>query len=53
LTIAGLLSLGLAMTGVVLLVTDFVFGGTAALVATLAIGLLFVGAWLALPLLRR
>jgi hypothetical protein len=53
LTIAGLLSLGLAMTGVVLLVTDFVFGTTVALIATVAVGLLFVAAWLILPLRRR
>lgn len=53
LTIAGLGALGLAMTGVVLLVTDFVFGTVTSAVATAAIGLLFAVVWFAIPLRTR
>ena len=50
LAIAGLGSLGLAMTGVVLLVTDFVFGSPTSVIATAATGGLFAAVWILLPL---
>src|SRR4051812_45880126 len=53
LTLVGLTFLALAMTGVMLLVTDYLFSTLAALVATGALALLFGVVWYALPLLRR
>ncbi len=47
--IAGLCTLGLAMTGVVLLITDFVFGFPASLVVTVLAAAVFVSAWFVLP----
>jgi hypothetical protein len=51
--IAGLGFLALAMTGVVLLVTDFIFGVLAATVATALTALLFLLLWYVLPFRRR
>jgi O-antigen/teichoic acid export membrane protein len=53
LAIAGLTCLALAMCGVVLLITDVLFGGATAAVATGATGLAFALLWYALPLGRR
>jgi drug/metabolite transporter (DMT)-like permease len=53
LTLAGLTFLALAMTGVMLLVTDYLFSTLSAVVATAAIAVLFGVVWYALPLLRR
>jgi hypothetical protein len=51
--LAGLGSLGLAMSGAILLVTDFLFSDrTAALATTFALGL-FLCLWFLLPSLRR
>ena len=52
-TIAGLGFLALAMTGAVLLVTDYLFSTATTIVATAAIALLFAWFWYVLPLLRR
>jgi hypothetical protein len=51
--IAGLAALALAMTGVMLLISDFVFGTATAIAATGASGGLFLVAWAALPLRQR
>src|SRR4051812_16782741 len=53
LTLVGLSFLALAMIGVMLLVTDFLFSPLTAAVATGAIAVLFGVVWYALPLLRR
>jgi Family of unknown function (DUF6328) len=52
LTIAGLTLLAIAMTGVVVLITDFVFGATTATVAAAAVALSFAWLWYGMPLLR-
>ncbi len=52
LAIIGLTSLALAMTGVVLLVTGFLFSDATAVLATAAIGLAFLVVWFAIPLRR-
>ena len=52
--IAGLATLALAMTSVVLFVTDFIYDSTALVAATTAgTGLAFLVLWYALPLGRR
>jgi Family of unknown function (DUF6328) len=51
--IVGLTFLALAMTGVVLLVTDFIFGTLATTIATAMTALLFALLWYILPLRRR
>lgn len=53
LTIAGLTALGLAMVGVVLLVTDFVFGTVTTVIASGVVAALFAAAWFVLPLVNR
>lgn len=53
LTIAGLTLVALAMTGVVALLTDFVFGTTTMVVTTVGLGLAFALLWYFLPLRRR
>jgi len=53
LAIAGLACLAVSITGVVLLVSDFVFGTVVTVVATAAVGVLIGGLWFARPLLRR
>jgi hypothetical protein len=53
LAIAGLASLGLAMTGAVLLVTDFVFDSTVTAIAAGATGVLFAVVWFLLPVRQR
>jgi hypothetical protein len=53
LSIAGLTTLGLAMIGVVLLVTDFVFGTLTTAIAAGATAALFVAVWFLLPLRQR
>ena len=51
--IAGFAFLMIAVTGAVLLVTDFLFSSTTSRIATVAIGALLATCWYALPLLRR
>jgi len=51
--IAGLGFLALAMTGVVLLVTDFLFSAVATTIATAMTALLFSYLWYVMPLRRR
>lgn len=53
LAIIGLGFLALAMTGVVMLVTDFIFGSLATVLATTAAALLFAMLWYILPVMRR
>jgi hypothetical protein len=53
LTIAGLSLVALAMTGVVALLTDFVFGTVTMVVTTGALALAFALLWYVLPLARR
>jgi Family of unknown function (DUF6328) len=53
LAIAGLTLVALAMTGVVALVTDFVFGTTQTVVATALVASAFAVLWYAMPLRRR
>jgi hypothetical protein len=52
LAITGAAFLALAMCGAVTLISDFVFGSTAAIVSTSALALVFAGLWYAAPLLR-
>jgi Family of unknown function (DUF6328) len=53
LTIVGLTTLGLAMIGVVLLVTDFVFGTVATVVGAGLTAALFAVVWYVVPLRRQ
>jgi len=53
LAIVGLLVLGIAITGAVLLIADFIFDGTKVAISTIAIGVLLLALWVALPLGRR
>ena len=53
LTIAGLIFLGLGMTGAILLVSDYLFGALTATVAVLLVGGALVWAWFVSPLLRQ
>ena len=53
LTIAGLATLGLAMIGVVLLVTDFVFGTVTTVIGAGLTAGLFAVVWYVLPLRRQ
>jgi high-affinity Fe2+/Pb2+ permease len=51
--IIGLAFLALAMSGVVLVITDLMFSATAAAVATAATALVFTLLWYVMPLTRR
>jgi hypothetical protein len=53
LTIAGLALVALAMTGVILLISDVLFGTATAVVATVLAAALFIALWGALPLYHR
>jgi Family of unknown function (DUF6328) len=53
LTIAGLAFLALAMSGVVFLITDVLYGSTATAIATTTVVLVFALLWYALPIWRR
>jgi len=53
LAIVGLFVLGVAITGAVLLIADFIFDGAKVTISTIAIGLLVLLLWVALPLGRR
>jgi hypothetical protein len=53
LAIVGLGFLALAMTGVVLLITDFIFGAVATVIATAVAAFLFALLWYLLPIRRR
>jgi hypothetical protein len=53
LTIAGLTFVALAITGAMMLVTDYVFGTVATVVTTAAIALAITLLWYVLPLQRR
>jgi hypothetical protein len=52
LAIAGLTLLALAMTGAVLLITDFIYSSTTATITTTAVALLFAALWYAIPIKR-
>jgi hypothetical protein len=52
-SIVGLFFLALAMTGAIMLITDYLFGGTATILMALATVLVFGFFWFALPLQRR
>jgi hypothetical protein len=52
LMIVGLLFLALAMTGVILLITDVLFRTGTVVAVTAALGTLFAGLWYVVPLLR-
>jgi hypothetical protein len=51
--LCGLVALALAMTGAVLLVTDFLFRTPTVIVATVGVGTLFLWLWFGLGLWRR
>lgn len=53
LTIAGLIFLVPAMIGVVFVITDLLFGLTAAMIVTLLLAAFFIGLWFVLPLPYR
>jgi len=52
-TIAGIAFLALAMIGVIVLITDVLYGSTAVAVAGIAAVLVFGFLWFVFPLLRR
>jgi hypothetical protein len=52
-TLAGLAALAVAMNGVILLVTDFIFEGSIVPVTVVATTALFLGLWFVLGTLRR
>jgi hypothetical protein len=51
LSVLGLTFLALAMIGAIFLITDVLFGGVVATVATVAIGAVFAWVWYGQPLL--
>lgn len=51
--LAGLAVLALSMSGVIMLISDVLFGASATIVVTAASVLAFAGLWFAGPLLRR
>ena len=51
--VAGLTTLALAITGVILLVTDVLFKETTTAIATASMALMFLFFWFAIPLRRR
>jgi hypothetical protein len=53
LALAGLAFLGLAMSGAILLISDFLFGAAVAVCSTAAVGVGLGWAWFASPLMRR
>ena len=53
LTIVGLGFLAAAMSGVVWLITDLLYGNTATAVATATMAFLFAGVWYVVPVVRR
>jgi Family of unknown function (DUF6328) len=53
LAIIGLVCLALAMTGAVLLITDFLFGAATVTVTVVLVALLFATIWFVAPLIRR
>lgn len=53
LAIAGLLVLLISLTGAVLLIADILFQAPAPVLYTAAIGLVFVLAWIVMPVIRR
>jgi uncharacterized membrane protein YuzA (DUF378 family) len=53
LALAGLCALAVAIVGVIVLVTDFLFGAGTTVVAAVAVVLLFAAVWYAIPLARR
>ena len=52
-TVMGLIALALAMVGAVVLVTDVIFKSETVWIAGVAVGVLFLVLWFAMPLLRR
>jgi hypothetical protein len=52
-TILGLIALAVAMDAAVLLVVDFLFTSTLAIVVTTGLGAMYVALWFVFPLLRR
>jgi hypothetical protein len=52
-TIIGLFFLALAMAGVILLTSDYMFGSTTVFLTTAGIAVLLFGLWFAFPLYRR
>jgi hypothetical protein len=53
LALAGLAMLAIAMTGAIVLISDFLFGSTTAIVMAVLIGGAFIGFWYAGPIFRR
>jgi hypothetical protein len=53
LALAGLAFLGLAMSGAILLISDFLFGAAVAVCSTAAVGVGLGWVWFASPLMRR
>jgi Family of unknown function (DUF6328) len=53
LAIAGVMFLGVAITGVVFLITDVLFGSAATTVVTILATVIVVGLWFVIPLTRR
>jgi hypothetical protein len=51
--VCGLVALAVAMNGAVLLVTDFIFGGTTVIITVAAVASLFIWLWFGIGLWRR
>jgi Flp pilus assembly protein TadB len=52
-TITGMFFLALAITSVVFVISDFLYGPPISLIATIVVGALALGIWYAMPLARR
>ena len=53
LTVVGMLFLALAITAVVFVISDYLYGSPLSVVATVVIGAMAIGIWYALPMSRR
>lgn len=53
LALVGLLLLAIAMTGVIALISDFIFGTTTAVISTVVMAAAFLGFWFFGPIRRR
>jgi O-antigen/teichoic acid export membrane protein len=51
--IVAMMFLGVGLTGILVLISDLIFGGTAAVVAGVVAGVAIAGLWFAVPLKRR
>ena len=53
LSLIGMALLAISMCGAIALISDFLFGGTTAIVSTVVMALAFIGFWFTGPIIRR